>query len=80
MSNEKNIKPDIVLELTRGQIDQIKPLRQKQAEFGNGMILGSVGCDNDGMTIGLSYIPREIAMRIIELATQELGEKTDVNS
>ena len=80
MSDKKIVKPDIVLELTRGQIEQINSLRQKQTELGKGMILGSVGCESEGATIALSYIPHELALQIIELATQELGEETDVNS
>ena len=44
-----------------------------------GMIFGSLGLA-EGKTIGLSYIPHELALKIADIAFQELGGKTDVSS
>ena len=77
MSDKKYIKPDVVIELTNGQLEMIKPLLIRQRNALKGMILGSVGVSTDGTTIGLSYIQQELALKIVDLASAELGENDE---
>lgn len=82
MSNEKSIEPDLVIHLTNAQLELLQPLREKQKQ-NYGMIIGSVAIERDGKVgnyISLSLVPHELAVRIVDLAYQELGEKSDVNS
>ena len=82
MSNdEKIVEADVVIRLTDDQFSKIKPLKNKQKAFNSGMILGSVGVDGNGDTIALSYIPHELAVKIRDLAYQELsGGQNDASS
>ena len=74
------ITPDVVIELTDEQIAQIAHLKelQTQAIEGGGMILGSVGVKSDGKTIGLSYLPRAFAQKIVQIANEYLEEHDEI--
>lgn len=71
-----NLKPDVVLLLTDEQREHIAPLIERQRNADSGMILGSVG--TSGETIGVSYIPRQLAKEIIAFATREMGGKDEI--
>lgn len=77
-SDEKIVKPDVVIALTEGQMRQLGPLIEKQRKANAGMISGSVGIQ--GTTAAFSYIPQKVAEQIRDLAYQELGGENNDNS
>ncbi|MDQ3132420.1 MAG: hypothetical protein M3Q99_16860 [Acidobacteriota bacterium] len=80
MSDAKIVKPDIVLELTDEQMQQIAPLLEKRRTLNAGMIFGSVGISDEARTIALSYVPQDVAVKIRDLAYQEIGGNNDAVS
>lgn len=73
------IIPDVVLDLTPEQKQAIKGLQEKQIES-KGLILGSVGVNENSGKISLSYIPYPIGKKIANYAKEALGGDSNVIS
>lgn len=67
-------KPDLLIKLTAEQLKQADELIKKQFAEG-GMLLGSLSTSKGGV-IGLSFLPKEIALEIVALANKHTENGT----